>query len=1018
MYNITRFALDNSRVTLFAILMVALAGLMAFPDYPKQEDPSVTIRKAIVTAHYPGMPTRRVENLLTRKLEEKIREIPEVDHIKSISKPGTSLVHVVVRDDVDEMEPVWQNLRNRMADLAPDLPEGAVGPLVNDEFDLTAVATIALWSDGFTLAEMRQNARSLRDQLYALNGTKRVELFGIQEERIYLEANNTRLRELGVTPSIIRSTLQSQNVLLSGGRFRVDEREFLIEPSGNINSVEQLHDIEIPIPGSELAIPLQDLVKIRRAYVDPPEKPAYFNGRQAIVLSVSILEGTDAVEFGERLKTRVAEAEQSLPIGYVLEFATFQPALIDKAVFGAISNLMQTVIIVLAVVMLFLGLRTGLVVGAFVPLVMLIGLAIMAMLGVELQRISIASMILALGLLVDNGIVVAEDIRSRLERGEERREAVISAGRSLAVPLLTSTLTTVLAFMPLMLSIGGSGEYTGSLSVVVTILLLTSWFLSLTATTTVSYHFLKVKPKADNQTKNDPYNGWLFRAYRSFLHWVLHNRGITLALVIIALLTSLWGMQFVVKEFFPPSDRNQYLIYLDLPAGSDVRETSEAIQSLSDWLGDKTANPEVTDTIGYAGSGGPRFFLSLAPIDPDPHVGFLVVNTQTPNQVPEMVVRTRQHILENFPNVRGRVKSMWLGPNETGLLEVRISGDNDRILMEKAEQLLSALRDIPGTVDIMQDWDNPIVKLMVQVDQIRAQRVGLTSADVAKSLQTFLSGQVVTDYREGDTIIPVIARGSEKDRSLLSNLGSIGIFSESQSSNVPLGQIANIVGVGEYSRLKRRDQARTITVSAKHATLKAADLFSRLKPSVEGLELPPGYFWELGGELEASAKAQKYLAEWMPAAVGLIVLLLIWQFNSFRRALIILLTIPLIMIGAVPGLLIMKAVFGFMTILGLLSLAGTIINNAIVLIDRIESERTAGTPDYEAVVNASVARLRPIFMSVGTTVLGLMPLIWSKDALFYGMASEIVFGLAIGTVLTLGIVPVLYALFMRIRPPM
>lgn len=1015
MHNITRFALDNSRATLFFIFMCAMAGILVFPDYPKQEDPTIQIREAIVTAHYPGMSTRRVENLITRKLEEKIREIPEVDYIKSDSKPGSSVVHVVLHDYVDDLEPVWEDLRNRMADVNPALPKGTIGPNVNDEFALTAVATIALWSDGFTLAEMREKARHLRDRLYTLSGIKRVELFGIQEERIYLEADIARLRELGVTPNMIRTTLQNQNVLLSGGQLWVDDRMFLVEPSGNINSIEQLHNIEIPLPGSNQTIPLQDVMKIKRDYVDPPEKPVFFNGQPAIVLSVSVLEGTDAVDFGERLKQWVAEAEQTLPIGYVLDFATFQPTLIDKAVFGAVNNLIQTIAIVLSVVILFLGFRTGLIVGAFVPLVMLIGLAIMALLEVELQRISIASMIIALGLLVDNGIVLVEDIRSRMENGQERREAVIASGSSLALPLLTSTLTTILAFMPLMLSIGNSGEYTGSLSIVVTILLLTSWFLSLTTSTTVSYHFLKIKSGTKDSNNQAQYNGWFYRIYRHLLHWALHHRTITISLVILALITSLWGMKFVTKEFFPSSDRNQYLVYLDLPAGTDIRETSRNLKDLSQWLADKNINPEVTGTIGYAGSGGPRFFLSLSPIDPDPHVGFMIVNTQTPEQVDEMVQRTRKHVLEYYPNVRGRIKPMWLGPTETGLLEIRISGEDDRLLIQKAEQLMSALHDIPGTIDIMQNWHNPIVKMTVEIDQIRAQRVGLTSADVAMSLETFLSGQAVTEYREGDTIIPIIARGSDKDRNLLSNLNSLGIFSKTLSVNVPLEQIATVEGVGEYSHLMRRDQLRTITISAKHLNLKAAQLFAQLKPSIEKLDLPSGYFWELGGELEASAKSKKYLAQWMPVALALIVLLLIWQFNSFRRALIILLTIPLIMIGVVPGLLIMKAVFGFMTIIGLLSLAGTIINNAIVLIDRIETERSAGTSDYEAVINASLARIRPIFMSVGTTVLGLMPLIWSKDALFYGMASEIVFGLTIGTVLTLGVVPVLYALFMKVR---
>ena len=1018
MTGITEFSINNSRLTILFLVAVVASGIYAFLVYPKQEDPSIVIREAVVSASFPGMSTTRVEDLITRKLEEKIREMPEVDDIKSDSKTGLSIVHVVVHDRYSDLEPIWQDLRNKMDDVRPELPDGTVGPIVNDEFGLTAVATVALWADGFSLAEMREVARNARDQLYSLEGIKKVELYGIQNEQVYLEVSNAKLAQLGMSPGVIVRALQAQNVILPGGRFNVEGQHLVIEPSGNFNDVAEIESVLIPVPGSDKVVPLRDLARIQRGYVDPAEKPVYFNGRPAIVLSVSINEGTNSVEFGTRLTRRLEQIEQSLPIGFVFDYATYQPALVEKAVSGAVNNVYQSLVIVLVVVMVFLGLRTGLIVGSFVPLAMLLGLVVMWALDIEMQRMSIAAMIIALGMLVDNGIVVAEDITARLSAGEERRAAVIEAGRSLAVPLLTASLTTILAFTPMMLAQGGTGEYTLSLGQVVTIVLLASWFLAMFMTPTMCFWFIKVKPRqASSDGAADPYGGRFYRIYRGLLEAALRMRYLLLIVVLAALVVAAYGFRFIVQEFFPASDRNQFLIFLDLPAGSHVDETAQAVERLTAWLGDKSANPEITGTIAYVGSGGPRFFLSLAPLDPDSHIAFIVANTETGPQVPALVARTREHILDNLPNVSGQVKAMWLGASETGLVEVRINGLDAEVLRQKAEHLLSRLREIPGTVGIEQDWENRVLKVQVLVDQARARRAGVTSQEVANSLNAYVDGTTITDYREGDTVIPVVLRGDEADRSNIYNLRGINVYSALRGTNVPLSQIAEFRGVWEFSRIKRRNQVRTITVSAKHPYLKAGQLFSELEPAVETLDLQPGYWWEMGGEIENQGKAQGYLFKYMPVCLALIVILLVWQFNSFRRPLIILMTIPLTFIGVVPGLIIMQAVFGFMVILGLLSLAGIIINNGIVLIDRIDAERAAGHEPYDAVVIAALARFRPILMTSLTTILGLTPLIVNKDPLFYGMASTIAFGLAIGTVLTLGVVPVLYTLLFRVKIP-
>ncbi len=1015
MINITRFSLNNSRLTILSLFLVVFTGAFVYLDYPKQEDPSIVIREAVVTASYPGMSTERVEDLITRKLEEKIREIGEVDEITSDSKTGISLIHVVVKDQYSDLQPIWQDLRNKMADVAPELPKGTHGPFINDEFGLTAIADIALWSDGFSLAEMREVARNTRDRLYTLKGIRKVELYGIQQERIYLEFSNSKMAKFGLTPGIISQTLIEQNILLPGGKVDVFGQEVIVEPSGNFNDVAAIASVMIPIPGTEKVTPLRDVVTIIRDYVDPPEQPVYFNGHPAIILSISIMEGVNSIEFGERLTHEVKTIEQTLPIGYKFDYATYQPDLVEVAVDGAISNLMQTLVIVLAVVIVFLGLRTGLIVGSFVPMAMLLGLIIMSFMDIELQRMSIASMIIALGMLVDNGIVVAEDIRTRMEAGQPRLEAVTQAGDTLAVPLLTSSLTTILAFATMLLANGNTGEYTLSLAQVVTIVLMASWFLAMYMTPAMCFWFMKVAPVDKNKQQPDPYSGRFYVYYQNFLKTVLGNRTLVIGLLIAGMAIAGFAFRFVVIEFFPAGDRNQFLVYLDLPAGTRTDKTAASVQHLTDWMDDKEKNPEITRTIAYVGAGGPRFFLSLSPMDPDPHLAFIIVNTESNEQVPEMVARVRQHILEHIPEARGRVKAMWLGASETGLLEIRIKGPDSKILQAKAQNLLNHLNTIPGTIDIEQDWENKVWKVNVLIDQARARRAGLTSKEIADSLSGYLDGREITDYREGDTIIPVIGRGLADERMDLSYVRNINVYSNKRKVSIPLTQIAEIRPVAEFSRIKRFDQQRTITVSAKHQTLKAGELFNTLLPTLEALNLTPEYRWELGGELEDSAKAQAYLFEWMPACFLLIIVLLVWQFNSFRRAAIIIITIPLTFIGAVIGLLVMNAPFGFMVILGLLSLAGIIINNGIVLLDRIEIECNAGKPPYKAVIAAAIARFRPILMTTLTTILGLLPLILSKDPLFYGMACVIAFGLLVGTILTLVVVPVLYSLFMRVE---
>ncbi len=1016
---ITEFAIKANRITILVLIGIPLIGLLVFLDYPRQEDPSIEIRQAIVTAFHPGMDAYQVEDLITRTLEESIREIGEIDNVWSSSQDGRTTIYAEIDDWVKgaDIPRVWQTLRNKMNDVAPRLPAGTAGPFVNDEFGLTSVATIALWSDGFSLEDMRRVARDIRRQLDGLDGVERIELFGVQPERVFLTVSNARLASLGITPQVIVDTLRAQNMILPGGTINASGQNVIVEASGTFDSVAEIASVLVPIPGSDRTIPLEDIATVARDFADPAVRPVFYNGHPAIVISVSILDGVNSVEFGRRLTQRIKAIEQSLPVGYVLDFATYQPDLVERAVNGAISNLGQTLVIVTVVVILFLGVRAGLIVGAFVPVAILLALVGMSILHVELQRMSIATAIIALGIMVDNGIVVAEGMRNRLSLGEERKRAAIDTASSLGLPLLISTLTTILAFMPIALAEGSTGEYTLSLGQVVILVLLGSWFMSMYMTPTMCYWFLKTPKAAESKTdRQQPYSAGIYRYYRAFLNTVLHHRAICMIVVLLFAAGVVFAGRFVVTEFFPANDRNQFLLYLDLEAGSSIDETARVVESVSAWLNDRKVNPEVTKTVAYAGSGGPRFFLSLAPIDPDPHAAFVLVETKSNDQVPELIERTRAYVDSHYPEIRGKPKAMWFGPTEAGLVEVRISGPDEAVLRAKADQLLAAFRAVPGTIEVEQDWENKVLKVEVVVDQNRARRAGITSRDIATSLNAFVSGGAITDYREGDAVIPIVLRGSEDERNQLASLFGLHVYASTTGASVPLSQIADIRSVWEPYRINRRNLQRTVTVSAKHLHMTASQLVDAVRPAIDELDLPANYHWEIGGELESSETAQERLFATFPLAGFLIVTLLVWQFNSFRRAGIILLTIPMAFLGAVVGLLVTGAPFGFMSLLGLLSLAGIITNNGIIMIDSIETNRQAGAMTYDAIVDAALSRFRPILMTTITTIPGLLPLIVWKDPLFYSMAIVISFGAALGTVLTLGVVPVLYSLLFKGTP--
>jgi len=1008
MYKLTELALKYKRFTQVFLLFLLVIGYKSFVGAPSKEDPEILIRNAIVIAQFPGMSPERIENFITKPLEREIKQIPEVTEIKSMSRTGMVKITVSVHDRHFNLQPIWDNLRNRMESIKAELPSGTQGPFVNDEFGQVYSATIALTGDGFEQRELNKIAEQLQDNLSSRPTVSQVELYGVNEERIWIKAKTNALENEKYQFKQVIQALQARNVLLPGGKIETESLEVEIEPSGNFQSVDDILNLDLYVRDLENTIFLRDLADVYRGYQEPFNTPVYFNGKPAIIIAAAMIDEIRSEDFGEDIQSFVDFQQQNLPLGMNLQLATFQPEKVDAAVQSATSNLLQTIAVVLSVVMLFLGLRMGLIVGSIVPLTILMTIICMSLWGVELQRMSIAAIIIALGLLVDNGIVIAEYIKTKISEGVDRTEAAIGASKAMAVPLLTSSLTTILAFMPLMLAQDVTGEYLRSLSQVITLALLSSWFLCLFATPVMCVWFISQQPIKQVETKPSPF----VNAYRSIITSILNFRIRFFAAILLAFVLAIYGFKFVTVQFMPGSERNQYLVFVDLPAGTKATETSKVTQRLNDWLLDSNENPGVTSTVAYVGDGGPRFFLALSPIDRAPNRAFLVVNTQDVKSALEMVDKTNQFFITDMPEASGQAKRMWLGGTELGLVEYQVVGEDIQTLQRISLEIEQALRKVPGAVGIRNDWENNVPKLLINVDQAAALRAGVSSRDIAQSLDGYLRGSEITSFRDDSDVIPIMVSGSEADKAL-DRLFSAQIVSTGAGAALPLIQIAKIEAKSEPSVIRRFNLERTVTISVKHTTLQASELNKLVGPTLDQIELPPGYKLMLGGELKGASKANGALFGYLPQCFAVMILLLLLQFNSIRRPAIILMTIPLSIIGASVGLLVMDAYFTFPAMLGIFSLAGIIINNGIVLIDCIEQQREKGNSVNVAIVEACIERFRPILMTTLTTILGLLPLAISGGEFWYSMSIVMIFGMAVGTVLTLGVVPVLYSLLFR-----
>jgi len=1012
MFNLTKISLLNNRTTLVLYTILMLMGISSYFNIGRLEYPEITIRSAQIVTQYPGRSSIEVEQEVTNAIEQAIRQMPEVDEIKSTSKPGVSIISVGIKDTYVDLEPIWQDMRNIV--LETPMPSGAQQPKVNDSFGDVFPYVFALKGDGFTDAELFDYAEDIRDALLTTDGVGKVALHGAQQERIYLEFTASELAAQGLTPQDLMQALSGQNSIASSGNVQSGIERLNLVTLGEFESVEQLAEYRIAVPGESVTVRLSDLVDVKRSYINPASSWSHFNGERVLCIAVSMVAGEAVTTVGDNVLACLDEVTGNLPVGLELESMFYQPQYVDKSISDFIVNLGQAFFFVILVMYLFAGFRLALIVGILVPSTVLMAFAFMPSVGVELEMMSIAALIIALGLLVDNAVVVSEQVLVRLNAGEDRMTAVVDAGKNLLIPLLAASFTTIAAFSPIALAGGGSSEFTFSLFAVVSIALISSWLLSLTIIPMACFYFLK-------PMKKDTFIGRqlsrCYDPYERLLRFTIKLRWFYPILILV--LTGLAGASFklVPSIFFPPNERGQFVIDFELPLGTDITETERQVTELETWL--LKENSETVKSISsWIGNGGPRWYLALSPEAANPNYSLLSVITYAEDPAELTILREQVSAYAEtaFPDARVTPKALESGPAVGDPIQLRLYGKETEALYALRDRIIKSIGPVNGLYGLRDDWGAWIKQVEVDPDPVRSARLGLNTDAIAESLSLQFSGLQATVYREDDKTIPVVLRARDDFREEPQRLLDIPIYS-SRIGFVPLGQVADVAVVFQPGSILRENTERTMTVKGLVSGRYASEVLAEIEPLLDELtnaqDWPAGYRIEIGGESEESGESQKNLAAVMPISMALLSLILIVQFNSMRRFAIIMVTIPPMLIGVVPGLLITGSTFGFMTLLGMIALLGIIVNNAILLIDEINIKIGESLPLTDAIVVACRSRLRPILLTTCTTVIGLLPLAISGGGMWSSMAFAMMFGLSFATALTLLLCPVLFYLLFR-----
>ena len=1008
-FNLSRWALDHKSFVVYLMLVVAIAGLLQYGKLGREEDPPFTIKTMVVKTLWPGATTLETVQQITDRIEKKLEELPNLDYLKSYSKPGESVVFVTLKDatSASQVPDLWYQARKKIGDIKYTLPQGIQGPFFNDEFGDTYSLIFALTSDGFSHRELRDHAERIRSELRGVPDVAKIDLIGTQDEKIYLEFSTQQLAAMGLDISKLIETLQAQNAIQPSGTVDAGDEKIAIRVSGQFTSEESLKAVNFRVNGRFFR--LSDIANVRRTYVDPQQPMFRYNGTPAIGLAISMTKNANVLEFGQHIKERLAQLTSDLPAGIELHLVADQPQVVEEAVGEFIKTLIEAIAIVLGVSFLSLGWRPGIVVAIAIPLVLAITFLAMKLTGISLQRISLGALIIGLGLLVDDAMIAVEMMITKLEEGCDKISAATFAYTSTAFPMLTGTLVTIAGFIPVGFAASGAGEYCFTLFAVVGVALVASWMVAVLFTPLTGVFVLP------NSLKSHGHEPSRFaRAFRTLLDRVLRVRYAVIGGTIALFIAALAGMQLVQQQFFPSSDRPELLVDLTLPQGSSINATRKVVDEIEKVV--KT-DPDVERWSFYIGSGAIRFYLPLDQQLANDFFAQAVVVTKGF----KARAGVQQRILAalrrpEFEQVLARVSPLELGPPVGWPLKFRVSGPDPTKVRELAHSFASLLGRTPHARNIHFDWNEPSKVVRVEVDQDRARSLGLSSQSLSETINAVLSGTNVTQVRDSIYLVDIVARAVTEERAKLETLRSLMIDTPSGRS-VPLEQVANISYDLEPPLIWRRHRLPTVTVQAETAAgLEAATVVRELASDIAAFKakLPPGYDVVAGGTVEDSAKAEASIFAVFPLMLLLMVTILMVQLQSFQRLFLVLATAPLALIGVSAALLISGAPMGFVAILGMVSLIGMVIRNSVILIDQIETEIAHGQQPWDAVIVATQHRLRPILLTAAAAILGMIPI---APTVFWGpMAYAVMGGLVVATLLTLVFLPALYVAWFRIKP--
>ncbi len=1021
--NLSRWALEHIPFIRYLMVVLVLGGIMSYSKLGQDEDPPFTFRAMVVRAYWPGASSVQMAEQVTDKIEKTLQEVPYADKIRSYSKPGETLIILELRESAPPKDVAnsWYQVRKKVGDMRGTLPGGVVGPFFNDEFGDTFGSIFALSADGFTMAEVKEYADFVRQQLLGVHSVAKVELYGVQDEKVFIEFSSKKFAQLGIPFDQVVQQINAQNAVEGSGVLVTPTDNLQVRVSGQTRTVKELENLPLRANGNSFR--LGDFAKVTRAYQGPPRDKMRYNGKEVIGLGVAMEKGGDIIVLGRLLEAKAAEIQSKLPVGIRLERVADQPRAVAQSVNEFLKVLAEAVFIVLAVSFVSLGLHTrpfridarpGLVVGLTIPLVLAATFLAMRIFGIDLHKISLGALIIALGLLVDDAIIAVEMMVRKMEEGLSRFDAATYAYTSTAMPMLTGTLITAAGFLPIGFAKSVAGEYTFSMFSVNVIALLISWVVAVMFTPYIGYLLLRVKPATDADGHHELFDTPFYTRLRRVVNWCVEYRKTTMALTLGGFMLGVFGFKFIEQQFFPDSSRPELMVEMWLPEGSSYQATEAQAKKFEQFI---MQQPGLESVTTYVGTGSPRFYLPLDQIFPQTNVVQLVVLPVDAKAREVMRLKIIEAFKTDFPEVRGRVKLLPNGPPVPYPVQFKVSGTDIDQVRTIADEVKAIMRKNPNAIGVNDNWNESVKVLRIDLDQDKLRALGVSSQSVMRAANTILSGTAIGQFRDRDKLIDIVMRMPVEERATITALNSASIPAGNGRA-VPLSQLATPRFVWEPGVAWREGRDWAITVQSDVVDgVQGPTVSMQIDPVLNALraKLPPGYEVKLAGAIADSGKAQDAIAANVPLVIFIVFTLLMLQLHSFSRSLLVFLTGPLGVAGAALALLLLQRPFGFVAQLGVIALFGMIIRNSVILVDQIEQDIAAGTPAWDAIVGSAVRRFRPIVLTAATAVLAMIPL---SGSVFWGpMAVAIMGGLVVATLLTMLFLPALYAAWFRVKRP-